>query len=220
MTLVTKPAALNDVFEHAQLEYFHGRPDNLHFTRSKRLESLASRGHATSSSTYSFASTEDVIADAKVAAARRRLAPGIVDGMQPKQSRKPPLVPARPLASRTSLPAAPPPWSRTALSRERRREAAAGHALAVLRLSSPVVAPSSPSPLCAAPTEPRPGRAPICKMRLSRPVGALSRGSLHPCPAQLSARLSTSRAIPGSATQAGGGVSVLARLSESRAGRG
>ena len=96
VTMVTEPAALNDVFEHAQLEYFHGRPDNLHFTRSKRLESLASHGHATSSSTYSFASTEDVIADAKVAAARRRLAPGVVDGVKPKQSQKPPLVPARP----------------------------------------------------------------------------------------------------------------------------
>ena len=42
--LRTVEAALNEVFEHAQVEYFHGRPHSLDAARGKRLDSLAKAG--------------------------------------------------------------------------------------------------------------------------------------------------------------------------------
>ena len=72
-TFVTVPAALNEVYEHGQLEFYHGHPDKLETTRTKRLESLASNGHEDEGARYNFASTESVLADAMpVAGSRRR----------------------------------------------------------------------------------------------------------------------------------------------------
>jgi hypothetical protein len=72
-TFLAVPAALNEVFEHAQLEYYHGYPDKLKATRSKRLASLASKGLEDGGARYNFASAERVLADARaVAVAERR----------------------------------------------------------------------------------------------------------------------------------------------------
>ena len=73
VTLMTVPAALNEVYEHAQLEFYHGHPDKLETTRTERLQSLASNGHEDEGARYNFASTALVLADATaVAVARRR----------------------------------------------------------------------------------------------------------------------------------------------------
>ena len=72
VNLRTVHAALNEIFEHAQLEIFHGRPHALEATRSKRLASLADNGGYDDK--YGFASADEVIADAKHAVARRQLA--------------------------------------------------------------------------------------------------------------------------------------------------
>ena len=40
VTLLAVEAALNDVFEHAQVEYFHGHPDSFDVARGKRHDSL------------------------------------------------------------------------------------------------------------------------------------------------------------------------------------
>ena len=63
VTLVTTPAALNDVFEHAQVEYYHGRPHRLSVARDKRLTSLAANGE--SAPEYRFAASADVVAEAR-----------------------------------------------------------------------------------------------------------------------------------------------------------
>ena len=73
VTFMTVPVALNEVYEHAQLEFYHGHPDKLETTRTKRLESLASNGHEDEGARYNFASTALVRSDATaVAVARRR----------------------------------------------------------------------------------------------------------------------------------------------------
>jgi len=74
VTLQTVEAALNEVLEHAQVEFFHGRPHNLDPSRRKRLDSLAKTGHQPAR--YEFASSAEVVAKAKQAAvaAHRKLA--------------------------------------------------------------------------------------------------------------------------------------------------
>ena len=84
LTLMTTPASMNEVVEHGQLEYYHGATHSLHASRTKRLESLAAAaanldgepGHAIrrgeKAREYSFASTQDVIAEAKEDANLRR----------------------------------------------------------------------------------------------------------------------------------------------------
>ena len=77
VTLMTVSAALNEVFEHAQLEYYHGHPHKLDTSRNKRLESLASNGHKDEGIRYNFASSATVLADARAVAVsqqRRQLA--------------------------------------------------------------------------------------------------------------------------------------------------
>ena len=74
VTLQTVEAALNEVFEHAQVEFFHGRTHSLEAARGKRLNSLARTGHQPAR--YEFASSVEVVAQAKQAAvvvARREL---------------------------------------------------------------------------------------------------------------------------------------------------
>ena len=82
VNLRTVHAALNEIFEHAQLEIFHGRPHALEATRSKRLASLADNGGYDDK--YGFASADEVIADAKHAVARRQLADVARSQMQEK----------------------------------------------------------------------------------------------------------------------------------------
>ena len=43
--IVTMPASFDDCFEHAQLEYFHGRPHALQGSRAARHQSLEANGH-------------------------------------------------------------------------------------------------------------------------------------------------------------------------------
>lgn len=94
MTLVIVPAELHECFKHAQLEAFLGRTHNFQSARTERLLSLDANGFATTGPVVqeaaararsralnreneppekSFASTEQVITDAKAAAARNAL---------------------------------------------------------------------------------------------------------------------------------------------------
>lgn len=82
-TLKIAPAALNDVFEHAQIEYYHGTAANLQVARTKRLNSFAVRGHAVPEKYNDFASTEHILSEATTisAAARRALSPKRLEPM-------------------------------------------------------------------------------------------------------------------------------------------
>ncbi|EOD09423.1 hypothetical protein EMIHUDRAFT_432837, partial [Emiliania huxleyi CCMP1516] len=83
VNLRTVHAALNEIFQHAQLELFQGRPHAFDAARDKRLASLANNGGYDDK--YGFASADAVIADAKKdALARRRLA----DAARPQKQKK------------------------------------------------------------------------------------------------------------------------------------
>lgn len=82
ISLVTAPAGLNDVFEHAQMEFFHGRAPALDTGRTKRLASLAANG-ASPPEKYRFASTSAVLADAKAADENKRRAKLGADPVSP-----------------------------------------------------------------------------------------------------------------------------------------
>ena len=72
VTFMTSPAALNEVFEHGLLEFYHGHPDHLNASRTKRLDSLATKGHDDNTTQYNFARSAEVLVDAKATAASRR----------------------------------------------------------------------------------------------------------------------------------------------------
>lgn len=60
--LILTPAGIHECFEHATIEYFRGAPHSLHTARDARLASLASSHQV--APPHSFATTEDIIADA------------------------------------------------------------------------------------------------------------------------------------------------------------
>ena len=70
--LVTAPAALHECFAYSQVEFYHGASAGLHVARTKRHQSFADKGVAVPPEI--FASAESVVADAKAASARKRIA--------------------------------------------------------------------------------------------------------------------------------------------------
>ena len=70
--LETAPAAMHECFEHAQVEFFHGRPHNLAVAREKRMQSFAANSKIAPND--GFASTSTIMADAAQMAANRTLA--------------------------------------------------------------------------------------------------------------------------------------------------
>jgi hypothetical protein len=67
LVCTTIPAEFQELFEHSTVEYFKGKPKNLQLSRAKRYDSLAYKGQTAFASTIAFASTEQVILEAKAA---------------------------------------------------------------------------------------------------------------------------------------------------------
>jgi len=77
VVLGVRPAGLHDVFEHGQLEVYHGKPHELHGARTRRITSLAANSLDDERS-YNFASTQDVLSEAySWKASRRRLSTAV-----------------------------------------------------------------------------------------------------------------------------------------------
>ena len=77
LMLVTVPASLHECFEYSQVEFYHGGADRLHVARTKRLQSLESKGKVPPADV--FASTSTVVADAKAASARKQAIQRLVE---------------------------------------------------------------------------------------------------------------------------------------------